>query len=108
MQVVLFGATGMVGSGVLLECLDSPRVASVLAIGRNPTRVQHSTLRDSAPRQTENELLALPFKAAYMFRPGYIQPLRGVRSNEINTLADIAAARERVINSSAISGRGSS
>lgn len=30
--------------------------------------------------ETENALLALPFKAAYMFRPGYIQPMRGVRS----------------------------
>jgi hypothetical protein len=30
--------------------------------------------------KTENDLLAMPFKAAYMFRPGYIQPLRGVRS----------------------------
>jgi hypothetical protein len=29
---------------------------------------------------TENALLRLPFKAAYMFRPGFIQPLRGVRS----------------------------
>jgi len=31
--------------------------------------------------ETENVLLALPFKAAYMFRPGYIQPMRGVRSS---------------------------
>jgi uncharacterized protein YbjT (DUF2867 family) len=30
--------------------------------------------------KTENELLRLPFKAAYMFRPGYIQPLHGIRS----------------------------
>lgn len=30
--------------------------------------------------KTENALLALPFRAAYMFRPGYIQPLKGVRS----------------------------
>jgi uncharacterized protein YbjT (DUF2867 family) len=30
---------------------------------------------------TENALLALPFKAAFMFRPGYIQPLKGVRSS---------------------------
>jgi hypothetical protein len=29
---------------------------------------------------TENALLRLPFRAAYMFRPGYIQPLAGVRS----------------------------
>jgi hypothetical protein len=30
--------------------------------------------------RTENELLRLPFKAAYMFRPGAIVPLHGVRS----------------------------
>ena len=30
--------------------------------------------------QTEQALLAMPFRAAYMFRPGYIQPLAGVRS----------------------------
>jgi hypothetical protein len=31
--------------------------------------------------RTENALLALPFKAAYMFRPAAIQPLHGARSN---------------------------
>lgn len=30
--------------------------------------------------RTENALLRLPFKAAYMFRPGAIEPLHGVRS----------------------------
>ncbi|MGB5389735.1 MAG: epimerase, partial [Thermoanaerobaculia bacterium] len=30
--------------------------------------------------KTENELLKLPFKAAYMFRPAYIQPLDGIQS----------------------------
>jgi uncharacterized protein YbjT (DUF2867 family) len=30
--------------------------------------------------QTENALLQLPFKAAYMFRPGYIQPMDGIVS----------------------------
>jgi hypothetical protein len=30
--------------------------------------------------KTENALLRLPFKAAYMFRPGIIEPLHGVRS----------------------------
>jgi uncharacterized protein YbjT (DUF2867 family) len=30
--------------------------------------------------KTENALLQMPFKAAYMFRPGYIQPLHGVRT----------------------------
>ena len=30
--------------------------------------------------KTENDLLKLPFHAAYMFRPGFIQPLHGIRS----------------------------
>ncbi len=30
--------------------------------------------------QTENALLQMPFKAVYMFRPGYIQPLHGIRT----------------------------
>jgi hypothetical protein len=30
--------------------------------------------------KTENDLLNLPFRAAYMFRPGYIQPLHGIRT----------------------------
>jgi hypothetical protein len=30
--------------------------------------------------RTENALLSLPFKDAYMFRPGYIQPLKGVKA----------------------------
>lgn len=160
-KVVLFGATGMVGSGVLLECLDSPRVSSIIAVSRSTSGRAHPKLREiihadfldfgplsaelagsdacffclgvssagmSEPDytrlthdvtiaaanallavspqltfiyvsgqgtdgtekgrsmwarvkgKTENDLLAMPFKAAYMFRPGYIQPMRGVRS----------------------------
>ncbi len=30
--------------------------------------------------KTENELLKMPFRAAYMLRPGYIQPLHGIRT----------------------------
>jgi uncharacterized protein YbjT (DUF2867 family) len=30
--------------------------------------------------KTENALLVMPFKKAYMFRPGYIQPMHGIRS----------------------------
>jgi uncharacterized protein YbjT (DUF2867 family) len=33
--------------------------------------------------RTENALLALPFKAAYMFRPGFIQPMDGIRSKTV-------------------------
>ena len=160
MKVLLFGATGMVGQGVLRECLLDPDVESILSIGRNATAQQHEKLQeiahcdlsdlsaiawkfagygaclfclgvsaagineqahrrvtydltisvagilarlnpavtfiygsgactDSTQRgrmmwgrvkgKTENELLQIPFKAVYMFRPGYIQPLHGIR-----------------------------
>jgi uncharacterized protein YbjT (DUF2867 family) len=36
-NVILFGATGMVGQGVLRECLLDPDVKAVLSIGRNAT-----------------------------------------------------------------------
>jgi uncharacterized protein YbjT (DUF2867 family) len=161
MKVVLFGATGMVGQGVLRECLLDANVESVLAVGRSPTGRSHPKLReivhddfldfsaiepeltgydacffclgvtsigldeeryrhltydvtmaaatalaklnpgmvftyvtgagtDSTERgrvmwarvkgKTENDLLKLPFRAAYMFRPAGIQPLHGIRS----------------------------
>lgn len=34
MKVILFGATGMVGQGVLRECLLDPRVTQVTSVGR--------------------------------------------------------------------------
>ena len=161
MNVLLFGATGMVGQGVLRECLLDPGVRSVVTIGRSTTGQRHEKLReivhedfsdfsaiepelsgfdacffclgvssagmteeqyqrvtydftmaaaqtlarlnpgmtfiyvsgagtDSTERgrtmwarvkgKTENALLRLPFKAAYMFRPGIIQPLHGIKS----------------------------
>ncbi|MEO8596571.1 MAG: epimerase [Candidatus Solibacter sp.] len=46
MKVILFGATGMVGQGVLLECLDSSAVESVLAVGRHATGRQHPKLKE--------------------------------------------------------------
>ncbi|HUL04503.1 MAG TPA: NAD-dependent epimerase/dehydratase family protein [Gemmatimonadales bacterium] len=41
MRVVIFGATGMVGAGVLLECLDDPRIEGVLVVGRHGTGIRH-------------------------------------------------------------------
>ena len=32
--------------------------------------------------KTENALLALPFKRAYMFRPGYIHPTKGLKNTK--------------------------
>jgi uncharacterized protein YbjT (DUF2867 family) len=160
MNVLLFGATGMVGQGVLRECLLDREVRVVQTVGRIAIGTQHEKLReivhgdlwnyaaiesnlsnfdacyfclgvsssgmnetdyervtygivvaaadvlcrlnprmtfiyisgagtDSSERgrimwarikgKTENALLRLPF-AAYMFRPGFIEPLYGARS----------------------------
>ena len=157
-RAILTGATGMVGEGVLLECLQNPAVEHVLVLTRKPTgrthpkmsellvpdlanlstaenqltgynacffcagissvgvskeeyeRITHDltlavgiTLArlnpgltfiyvsgagtDNAEKsrqhwarvkgRTENELLALPFRAAYMFRPGIMRPQAG-------------------------------
>lgn len=46
MRVVLFGATGMVGQGVLSECLIDDGIESVLAVGRRPTGETHPKLRE--------------------------------------------------------------
>jgi uncharacterized protein YbjT (DUF2867 family) len=161
MNVILFGATGMVGQGVLRECLLDSDVQQILSIVRTSSGQHHAKLRelihtnffdystiepeltgfdaclfslgvssagmdeakythlthdltlaaaatlaklnpqmtflyvsgagtDSTERgrsmwarvkgKTENDLLKLSFRAAYMFRPGVIQPLHGIRS----------------------------
>ncbi len=46
MNLILFGATGMVGRGVLRQCLRDPEVESVVSIGRKPSGVLHPKLRD--------------------------------------------------------------
>ena len=161
MNVIVTGATGMVGRGVLLECLDHESVEKVLVIGRNPVDVTHPKLEqliqndfsdfstvkeqlagfdacflcmgissvgmkendykkitydytlalarelvtlnpemtityvsgegtDSSEKgrvmwarvkgKTENDLIKLGFKQTFMFRPGFIIPLRGIKS----------------------------
>jgi uncharacterized protein YbjT (DUF2867 family) len=160
-KAVLTGATGMVGEGVLQQCLQHPDVEEVVALGRRPSGISHPKLRevicpdlfklasveneltgcnacffclgvssvgmkeekynrltyeltlsvaqvlvrlnpemtfcyvsgkgtDSSEKgksmwarvkgKTENSLRQLPFRAAYMFRPGYIQPGRGLKN----------------------------
>jgi uncharacterized protein YbjT (DUF2867 family) len=46
MKVLLFGATGMVGQGVLYECLRDSDVDQVISIGRRATGRQHEKLRE--------------------------------------------------------------
>lgn len=162
MKVIITGATGMIGRGVLLECLDHPAVTEVLVIVRRSTGEAHPKLNELIHKdfsnfttlseqlkgydacfatmgvsaagkseeeykrltydmtlalaqilhannpnmtfnyvsgvgidsteegrqmwarvkgKTENDLLALGFKQAYMFRPGGIIPKRGVTSS---------------------------
>jgi uncharacterized protein YbjT (DUF2867 family) len=45
-RTIITGATGMVGEGVLLECLNHPDVAEVLVINRKPGGVSHPKLRE--------------------------------------------------------------
>ncbi len=46
MRLILLGATGMVGAGVLREALADPGVEAVLSVGRRPCGVEHPKLRE--------------------------------------------------------------
>lgn len=45
-KVIITGATGMVGEGVLLECLDDPQISEVLSVSRRPLGMTHSKLKE--------------------------------------------------------------
>lgn len=46
MKAIITGSTGMVGKGVLLECIDSNEVAEVLLINRNPVQITHPKIKE--------------------------------------------------------------
>ncbi len=46
MKIVLFGASGMIGQGVLRECLSDPEVTAVVSVGRRATGAAHPKLRE--------------------------------------------------------------
>ena len=50
MKVLIFGATGMVGQGVLLECLRDPEVEWVVTVGRTATGVRDPKLSEIVHR----------------------------------------------------------
>ena len=53
MRVIVFGATGMIGQGVLRECLLDPEVESVLTVGRTATGQKRKGARGFAPPYRE-------------------------------------------------------
>jgi uncharacterized protein YbjT (DUF2867 family) len=46
MNILLFGATGMVGQGVLRECLLAADAQVVQTIGRSPSGAKNPKLRE--------------------------------------------------------------
>lgn len=46
MKVIITGTTGMVGEGVLLECLDLPEITEILSVSRRPAGMTHPKLRE--------------------------------------------------------------
>ncbi|RSK44734.1 Rossmann-fold NAD(P)-binding domain-containing protein [Hymenobacter perfusus] len=54
LRVILTGTTGMVGEGVLLECLSNPEVEQVLSISRRPSGHQHPKLRELLHEDFQN------------------------------------------------------
>jgi uncharacterized protein YbjT (DUF2867 family) len=69
MKILLFGATGMVGQGVLRECLAANDVTQVVTVGRKPTDITHERLAgivtaDLFALETQQDQLA-PFDACF-------------------------------------------
>ena len=68
-----------VGGGNLGQA--QPRMTFIYVSGAGTDSTERGRMMWARVKgKTENALLQMPFKAAYMFRPGYIQPLHGVRT----------------------------
>ncbi|MFA5047027.1 MAG: NAD-dependent epimerase/dehydratase family protein, partial [Paludibacter sp.] len=46
MKVILFGSTGMIGQGVLRECLKEDQIDKVLVVNRNSCGIKHQKLKE--------------------------------------------------------------
>ena len=46
LKIIITGATGMVGEGVLLECLEHPDIEKVLMVNRRPYNLKHPKLSE--------------------------------------------------------------
>jgi uncharacterized protein YbjT (DUF2867 family) len=60
MKVVLFGATGMVGQGVLRECLLDPEVQTVVSVVRRPSGERHPKVREVVHSDFQDFTVASP------------------------------------------------
>jgi uncharacterized protein YbjT (DUF2867 family) len=59
----------------------NPQISFVYVSGAGTDSTEHGRIMWARVKgKTENALLAMPFRAAYMFRPGLIQPLAGITS----------------------------
>ena len=65
MKVLIFGATGMVGQGVLLECLRDAGVELVTTVGRSSTGTHNPKLREIVHRDLENYAGMEPMLTGY-------------------------------------------
>lgn len=45
-KIILTGSTGMVGEGVLMECLDNPNISEILSVSRKPSGKKHAKLKE--------------------------------------------------------------
>jgi hypothetical protein len=73
MKVILFDATGMVGQGVLRECLLAPEVESVLCVGQGDGEGPTSSCGSSGTRTSStSEDLARRGAAAASMAPGFL------------------------------------
>src|SRR6202451_3825966 len=69
----------MAAAGTLAKL--NPGMVFIYVTGRGTDSTEQGRLMWARVKgKTENDLLKLPFKAAYMFRPAGIQPLHGIRS----------------------------
>ncbi|MEY3059812.1 MAG: hypothetical protein RL000_1164 [Bacteroidota bacterium] len=46
MKVIITGTTGMIGEGILLECLNDDRISSILSVSRKPIGKNHTKLKE--------------------------------------------------------------
>jgi uncharacterized protein YbjT (DUF2867 family) len=46
MKVIITGTTGMIGEGILLECLVLPQITEILSVSRRPTGISHPKLKE--------------------------------------------------------------